>query len=247
MKSQFDSPDYQLFKLKIEAEQACLALRQGAVEDALVWLQGCGLSYTDEVSLHHVLEYFAVARVLAASGQLEEALILLDRLNQILHKEDRLRDRIKVLIVQSVTLQRLGRTTGALTQLETALQLAEPHGYIRSFVDEGAIMTELLSAYLKTRRANSAKGTSSVDLAYVRQLLQALQASPKQLIAIKALLTEQEIKILQLIADGLPNKGIALQLNITSETVKSHIKNVYRKLGVNTRVLALQRSKELGI
>jgi two-component system, LytTR family, response regulator len=60
-------------------------------------------------------------------------------------------------------------------------------------------------------------------------------------------LTEQETKILLLITNGLSNKEIAHRLNITSETVKSHIKNVYRKLGVNNRVQALQRAKELMI
>jgi len=58
-------------------------------------------------------------------------------------------------------------------------------------------------------------------------------------------LTEQETKVLLLIAEGLANKEIAYGLNIASETVKTHIKNVYRKLGVNNRVQALQRGQEL--
>ncbi|MFC5530528.1 response regulator [Cohnella yongneupensis] len=59
-------------------------------------------------------------------------------------------------------------------------------------------------------------------------------------------LTEQETKVLRLIASGLSNKEIARNLNITSETVKTHIKNVYRKLRVNNRVQALQRAKGQG-
>jgi hypothetical protein len=50
--------------LKIEAEEAHLFLQQGEVEDALDWLQGRGLSHTDEVSLTYVLEYLVLARVL---------------------------------------------------------------------------------------------------------------------------------------------------------------------------------------
>ncbi|MCD9025032.1 response regulator transcription factor [Cohnella silvisoli] len=61
------------------------------------------------------------------------------------------------------------------------------------------------------------------------------------------ILTEQETKVLRLIADGLSNKEIVPRLNITGETVKFHIKNVYRKLGVNNRVRALQRARELRI
>ncbi|MDB5052854.1 MAG: ypdB 2 [Bacilli bacterium] len=63
----------------------------------------------------------------------------------------------------------------------------------------------------------------------------------------KEILTEQEKKVLRLIADGLSNKEIVPRLNITGETVKFHIKNMYRKLGVNNRVRALQRARELRI
>lgn len=246
LKSQIDSPDHNLFMLNIEAEQACLALRQGDVEAAIHWQQKSGLTYTDEFSLYHVLEYLALAKVLSAKGELANALDLLDRLNQLLRKEDRLRDRIKVLIMQSVTLQRLGRTEAALVQLEVVLQLAEPEGYVRSFVDEGADISDLLTAYLRTKAVNQAHIPSTVSLVYVRQLLQAMQSS-ERFISIQEKLTEQETKILQLLAEGLPNKRIAFHLNITGETVKTHIKNVYRKLGVNNRVLALQRAFELGL
>jgi two-component system LytT family response regulator len=61
------------------------------------------------------------------------------------------------------------------------------------------------------------------------------------------ILTEQETKVLRLIADGLSNKEIVTLLNISGETVKFHIKNVYRKLGVNNRIRALQRARELRI
>jgi DNA-binding NarL/FixJ family response regulator len=61
------------------------------------------------------------------------------------------------------------------------------------------------------------------------------------------ILTEQEARIVKLITVGLSNKEIATQLNISAETVKSHIKNLYRKLDVNNRVQALQRAKELNI
>ena len=61
------------------------------------------------------------------------------------------------------------------------------------------------------------------------------------------LLTEQEMKVLRLVAEGLTNKVIAARMNITGETVKFHIKNIFRKLGVINRVQALQRARELRI
>jgi two-component system LytT family response regulator len=71
--------------------------------------------------------------------------------------------------------------------------------------------------------------------------------TPEEELSLKVILTEQETKIVLLITDGLSNKEIAYHLNITVETVKSHIKNLYRKLNVNNRVQLLQRAKELKI
>ncbi|NOU94503.1 hypothetical protein GC093_14940 [Paenibacillus sp. LMG 31456] len=242
LKSQIISPEYELFMLNIEAEQACLSLQQGSVQDAMRWMEKCGLAHTDEVSLFRMVEHLAFARVLAACGRVEESLYLLERLYELLYKEDRLRDRIKVLILQSLTLHRSGQAEAAFVQLETALHLAEPEGYIRSFIDEGTMMAAMLSDYLNSRlRAPSA------PLAYVKQLLQALNITPEEDLSLKELLTEQETRIVLLVADGLSNKEIALRLNITGETVKSHIKNLYRKLSVNNRVQALQRAKEINI
>jgi LuxR family maltose regulon positive regulatory protein len=245
LKLHIDSPDYEQFILKIEAEQACLSVQQGLLQYALDWLQRCGLAHTDEVSLNCVAEYLALARVLAECDRREEALNLLERTYSLLCKEDRLRDRIKVLILQSVTLQRWGQLEPALVQLENALHLAEPEGYIRSFIDEGPVMAEFLSIYWKVQQDNPIRKTSS--LAYVKQLLHALDVMPEEELPPKEILTEQEMRILLLISSGLSNKEIAHRLNITDETVKSHIKNVYRKLRVNNRVQALHRAKDLKI
>jgi two-component system LytT family response regulator len=76
---------------------------------------------------------------------------------------------------------------------------------------------------------------------------QVLPKTPEEELSYKEILTEQETKVLRLISEGLSNKEIALLLYITGETVKFHIKNVYKKLGVNNRVQALQRAKELRI
>ncbi|ULO05931.1 hypothetical protein H1230_23170 [Paenibacillus sp. 19GGS1-52] len=251
LKLQIDSPDNELFMLRIEAEQACLSLRQGSLQEAMDWLQRCGLAHTDEVSLSRVAEYLTLARVLVASERMNEALYLLERLNSLFDKEDRLRDRIQVNILQSITLQRSGQTEAALHQLEKVLHLAEPEGYIRSFLDEGPVMAELLSVYGKRQQGSELREAPLVSSNYVKQLLQAMQLMIQEVSqdeqSRKEILTDQETKVLLLIAGGLTNKEIASNLNITGETVKFHIRNVYRKLGANNRVQALQRAKELMI
>ncbi|OKQ00369.1 hypothetical protein A3849_01330 [Paenibacillus sp. P46E] len=251
LKSQINSPDNELFMYRIEAEEASLSLRQGSLQEAEDWLHRCGMTHTDEVSLNRVSEYLAFARVLAACERMEDALYLLEQLIRMLDKEDRLRDRIQVIILRSMVLQRSGQLEEALLQLETALHLAEPEGYIRSFIDEGPAMAELLAAYGKRLQGNQWGGVPLVTSGYVQQLLQVIQVTSQGVLPTeqprKELLTDQETKVLLLIAGGLTNKQIASDLNITGETVKFHIRNVYRKLEANNRIQALQRAKELSI
>lgn len=240
LKSKIDSPDYALFIVKIETEQAYLSLRQGSLQDALDWLQRCGLAHTDEVSLNLLAEHLILARVLAACERIEEALYLLERLYLLVCKGDCLRDRTKVLIVQSVTLWHSGQTEAALIQLGTALDLAKPDGYIRSFIDEGFVMAEMLNAYSKAQQdSHSSSGY------YVKQLLRAMNGTPEADQSPKRILTGQEFKILLLMMDSLMNKEIAERLNITVDTVKFHVKNIYKKLEVNNRKQALQLAKHL--
>ncbi|MFC5528165.1 BTAD domain-containing putative transcriptional regulator [Cohnella yongneupensis] len=173
LKLKIESPDYDIFIRKIEAEQASLAVRQGDMASARRWLKQCGLSHSDEATLDKVSEQLALVRALAACGNFEPALSLAERLYELLTKEDRLRDRIHVLIVQSMTLYRDNRIEPALAQLATALRLAEPQGFIRSFVDEGSAMAELLSLYA---RSHGDKDTGSAD--YARLVLQAFNVFP---------------------------------------------------------------------
>lgn len=245
LKLSVDSPDYDVIVRKIEAEQAQLCLRQGLLQEALDWMARCGLSPEDEVSLPLLAEQLTLARVLGVSGNVEAALELLNRIYYLLGVHNRLRDRIKVLIVQSVVYQLAGRKTEALDKLGVALQLAEPGGYVRSFIDEGPVMAELLSSYMRLHEYGGRIPPAS--LAYVRRLLQIQNNSPEEEPKVYEALTEQETKILRLMSDGLKNKEVADQLNITIETVKFHIKNIYRKLDAHNRVQVLQRAKQLMI
>ncbi|WP_182914376.1 LuxR C-terminal-related transcriptional regulator [Paenibacillus sp. 1011MAR3C5] len=241
LKYTIESPDYELIMCKIEAEQANLALCQGSYDVALDWAEECGLAPTDRVSMNRMSEYLILARVLAAGGRSEEAISLLEKLYRVIDKDNRLRERIRVLIVQCIAHHYSGQAETALVKLGTALQLAESGRYIRSFADEGPVMAELLSLYLKKQLDGK---LPQVTLAYIKQLLHALHSSKQDEAWLKGVLTGQEIKVLQLIKDGLLNKEIAHKLNITTETVKFHLKNIYRKLGAHNRVQAVQLANQ---
>ncbi|WCK54264.1 hypothetical protein PP175_23740 [Aneurinibacillus sp. Ricciae_BoGa-3] len=195
VKSKINSPDYLIFSMRIEALKANLWIRQGSNDDLAHWLQTCGFSYKDDIPLYHVGEYMTLARTLAHCGHLVECEYLLERLHRLVSREDRLRDRIRVLIGQCIMLYLGGREQIALIKLEEALYLAEPHGYIRSFIDEGESMANMLTRYLNLRQLKHIRSSFPVSLAYVGKLLLLMNVSVKGNVTSTSLLTEQETKI----------------------------------------------------
>ena len=132
-----------------------------------------------------------------------------------------------------------GNFPEALVSLERALTLAQPEGYIRVFVDEGAPMAELL------RRA----GTQGIEAQFVTKLLSEfdqISADPNAVAQpLIDPLSNREIEVLYLLQDGLSNLEIANKLIITVGTVKAHTASIYRKLNVKSRMQAVVRAREL--
>jgi LuxR family maltose regulon positive regulatory protein len=160
--------------------------------------------------------------------------------------------RIDVLALLALVCRKLGDEEAALEHLRAALALAEPGGWIRNFVDLGAPITELLE------RLNQ----SDPGHTYAQQVLEACRAEtlanppsgeddkmrlPLSEQASGSMLTQREIEILPLLAEGLSNKEIADRLHIATETVKTHLKNIYQKLDAKGRIAALKAARAMGI
>ena len=167
----------------------------------------------------------------------------LDSLLQVAEAAVQTGSVVELLALKALALRAQGQSAQAMTMLERALTLAEPEGYLRIFVDEGEPMKLLLQ---KIR----AEGGGMKD--YVDQLLSAFEErvfhpsslGPQPLVEP---LSERELEVLRLIADGLSNAEIAGKLVIAQGTVKRHINNIYGKLGVQSRTQAVARSRELGL
>ncbi|NQX61770.1 LuxR C-terminal-related transcriptional regulator [Paenibacillus qinlingensis] len=236
-----DSPDQQVIWKRINAEQARLLLHQGQLREAYERLEKSEMSPSDEVSDRHFEEYLVLAKVLAANDRTEDAQQLLEQLERLADKENRLRGRIKLKIVQSMVLWQSNRPKEAIAPLQSALQLSEPAGYIRSFLDEGPLMIEMLADLLNDRQEAAMPPS---HLTYIRLLLEAAGNGQSNKYLSDEALTEKEEQVLVLLTEGLIYKEIAAQLNITLDTAKFHVKNVYRKLGVHNRAQAIQRGKQ---
>ena len=157
-------------------------------------------------------------------------------------------DRIKGTVLQAVALHAHDEKAKAAQLLGGALALAEPGGFIRSFVDEGAPMAELLTRMNASRE----DGTLRVK-EYIHKLLAAFgkqkDVYPSALIQqpLAEPLSQRELEVLQLIAQGLSNREISERLFLALDTVKGHNRRIYSKLQVQRRTEAVSRARELGL
>jgi LuxR family maltose regulon positive regulatory protein len=231
----------------MSAWQARIWLAQDKLDAASQWAQERGLGADRDPALVHEIEYIALARLLIAQGRQDEASKLLRRLLDATESGGRISRAIEILNLQALSAQAGDDTAKAMISLERALSLAEPGGFVRIFVDEGAPMARLLYDALKR----------GIAAEYTRRLLAAFPvaeaeaaASPIGTTANDELvepLSERELEVLQLIADGLTNREIATRLFLSVNTVKAHTRNVYGKLGVHSRTQAVARAQALGI
>ena len=179
-----------------------------------------------------------------AQGEPEPVIDLLDPLLQAADARGQTRNVIELLALQALALEAQNKSTQAMTTVRRALTLAEPEGYVRTFVDEGEPMARLL------RQAAS----RNITPAYVQKLLAAFgvrEAEPAEALPQASPLVEplspRELQVLRLLASGLANKEIAQTLVIAAGTVKQHLKSIYGKLEVHNRTEAANRARELDL
>jgi LuxR family maltose regulon positive regulatory protein len=194
------------------------------------------------------LERIISARLLLARNEPDEALRLLAQLRETVRTVSR---KIEILSLRALALRAKGEKEQAVRTLAEALALAEPEGYVRTFVDEGPPMAELLSGVLEAQQRERLDSPSRVPAHYLRKLLAALErdATHPALPAagLPDPLSERELEVLQLIAAGKTNRRIASELFVSVGTVKTHINNLYRKLDAHNRTQAVARARELNL
>jgi len=224
-----------LVKDWINASRAQAWLARGETEAALDWASHF-VGPMQEAVFPSV--QIALAKVWLSQHETDKALPLLDRALQSAQAVGRLGNAIHILAVQAVAYHAQGQSEQAFATLERALELAEPEGYVRVFVDEGLPMVRLLRRMLTRSSASE----------YVLRLLEALGESANIEIPVANKLVEslsqRELEVLRLIVEGATNKEIADELVLTVNTVKRHISNIFGKLHVSNRAQAIAQARE---
>jgi LuxR family maltose regulon positive regulatory protein len=237
--SQLNLPLVDAFVAACEAD---FFLRLGNVEAAARWAETAGLSPADTPRFEREGEYYTFARLLLAQDRPAEALTLLDSLEQFARGRGLLRSLLTIHILRAQAERALGRKAEALASLEKALHLAAPAGYLRTFLDDGPAIRDLLP---RVRHAAPAFVDRVLDAFSGAQRTPPLAVPPPSVLVEP--LSERESEVLELLAQGLSNREIAERLFITVGTVKTHVHNIYGKLGVRGRTQAAARARELGL
>ncbi|HEX9839540.1 MAG TPA: LuxR C-terminal-related transcriptional regulator [Anaerolineales bacterium] len=236
------------------ALEADLSLRVGyftAVED---WIKSADLISNRSNSLLHIHENLVYARCLVLQNRLSEAAELLAGLESVLKQVEYYRHLIKVLILKAQLLQRHNDSGQAMECLAEALRLAAPQNYRRVFLDEGEPIQKLLLNYqalIKNSISDGVDRGSIRLLTFTDELLSSfsnpISVNEPRPNSLPEPLSQRELDILQLIATGRSNKEIAEILVIAVSTVKSHINNLYGKLGTQRRTQAISIARDLGL
>ena len=197
------------------------------------------------------IEQIACARLLVARGEHEEALRLLADLREVARAAERTGREIEIVALEALALQAKGKKELAVSTVAQALALAEPEGYVRTFVDEGPEMAPLVSEVLKAHQRRHLERPDLPSAHYLRKLLAALEQAASGSMAptlrLPEPLSERELEVLQLIDAGKSNRRIAQELFVTVGTVKTHIRSIYRKLDAHSRTYALVQARELNL
>jgi LuxR family maltose regulon positive regulatory protein len=222
--------------------------------DAYQRVENLGVRATDEVNFSNPagypreLIYSDLACLLIDLERAAEALPLLARLLEAASTMERHGDEIRYLVLMALAHHALGNTQPALDSLGQALTLAEPQGYVRIFVDEGQPMAELLGFAIP--QDISPDYVSKLLAAFPKDVLSPIPVDKEPTVIRQNLvepLSEREIEVLRLMAEGYKYKEIAERLVVSINTVRHHTRNVYDKLDANNRTQAIGRAKELNL
>jgi LuxR family maltose regulon positive regulatory protein len=204
------------------------------------------------ISLKHN-HHLVYTKALLACQRWQKAELVIQEQQALAEQQGKTGSLIQWLTLHAVLCQRQGQTEAALAALTQSLHLAEPRGYMRVFLDEGAILQDLLRRLLEQSLAASTQ--SPPTPAYLRRLLllseeeQRLQIPSSSLVEPTLIepLSGRELEVLSYLGAGCSNQEIAAKLGIAPSTVKSHLKAIYGKLGVESRTQALIQARKRGL
>lgn len=195
-----------------------------------------------ELQMQNTALYLALARAYLAGDRAKEALDVLYQVWEVVGPTEVLARKLETQVLSARAHAADRRPGAAREALEEALVRAEPEGYVRVFLDERPAIVELLQAI----------PLHSPQRGYARRLLAEYVRTdaaryPTQPLEMVDPLSARELEVLRLLETSMDSRAMAEQLTIAVSTLRTHVRNIYAKLGVNRRLEAIARARELGL
>ena len=246
--------DYSPNVQPIHATRARVLAAKGDLAEARAWAREHQVGATDELSYLREYEHVTLARVLlaehaatGASDTLQDADALLGRLLAAAEAGGRAGTVIEVEVLRAVALSAAGVPNEAVEALAHAVELAEAEGWVRVFVDAGPALTEPLRE-LAQREPGSAFVRALLEATHVAGDVVADRGGAREArVELVDPLSVRELEVLRLLRSDLDGPAIARELVVSLNTVRTHTKHIYTKLGVNNRRAAISRAHQLGL
>lgn len=230
--------DYSPKARPVTATTARVRLAAGDLAGAEQWAADAGLSVDDEPAYLRDYEQLTFARLLLATGRPTDAIGLLQRILAAANGGHRDGNAIEALALLAVAHDAVEDTPQGLAALEEALTRAAVEGFVRVFLDAGVPMKALLKTAVRHGRA--------ADRAAAVLAGAGSPAKPAHQGLVDEL-SSRELDVLRLLRSDLSGPEIAAELAVSINTVRTHTKNIFMKLGVNSRRAALRRADEVGL
>jgi LuxR family maltose regulon positive regulatory protein len=198
--------------------------------------------------LAHDLDYMALARARwqITFGDAGATLPILDEEIGLATESTRNRRVLKLRLLRALALQRTGNTAAAIEEIGTVLQAASQEGFVRLILDEGPVVGSLIHRYALEAQESPTSRNDPILTEYLQRLLRTLGPAATIADTTTSLpgtgqepITRKELRVLQLLAEGYSNNAMAEQLFVSVSTVRTHLRNIYLKIGVNNRTQAV--------
>jgi LuxR family maltose regulon positive regulatory protein len=234
---QLEDTDFSPKIRPVAATIARILMASGNLAGAGRWAAVTGLDPGDDAEYLHEYEHLTFARLLVATGRADEAIPLLERLATAAEAGHRTGSAIEAHALLALAHNARGDTIAALRRIETALQQARAERFVRAILDSGPAMIPLLESAIRHDRA-APEATA---------LLASARTRPAPAQPLVDPLTTKELDVLRLLRTELTGPEIAAELIVSINTVRTHTKNIFTKLGVTNRRSAVRRADELGL
>jgi LuxR family maltose regulon positive regulatory protein len=229
---------------ELQATSILISIRANDISSTDWWVKIVSAESKHVLLMQKEREALILARLRIAEGKSKEALDSLSPWERDSSANGRVQRQIEALVLEALAHHADSNLPEATALLIQSLSLGQAKGYRRIYLDEGTRMATLLQAALPslpnrtlslfaTTLLHSFPAESTVYLTAARSTVQ-----------IEAL-SQQELRVLRLLVAGLSNADIARELVVSNNTIKTHVKSIYRKLNISSRDEARVVAREL--